>query len=116
MNFVKKVLARANLDKFSINSVATGLCETSLRGVESHGVRLLPHYVRSAILGRKNPRPNFKFKKTFPALGVLDADNGFDVNTFKDLDTVYRDIFFHEKHGFFQVATLNKFTKGGKYC
>lgn len=77
MNFVKKVLARANLDKFSINSVATGLCETSLRGVESHGVRLLPHYVRSAILGRKNPRPNFKFKKTFPALGVLDADNGF---------------------------------------
>ena len=45
---------------------------------------------------------------------ILDADNGFDVNTFRDLDTVYRDIFFHEKHGFFQVATLNKFTKGGK--
>ena len=77
LKFVKEILFKVNLDRFSIDSVATGLCETTLRGVDSHGVRLLPHYVRSALMGRKNPRPSFKFKKTFPAIGVLDADNGF---------------------------------------
>ena len=75
--FTKKILKKAGLDKFSINSVATGLCETSLRGVESHGIRLLPHYVNSALHGRKNPKPKFKFKKKFLSIGVLNADNAF---------------------------------------
>ena len=57
--------------------MSNGLCETSLRGVDSHGIRLLPHYINSAINGRKNPKPNFVFKKTFPSIGYLDADNGF---------------------------------------
>ena len=51
--------------------------EASLRGVDSHGVRLLNHYVLSAVKGRKNPKPNYKFYKSFPALGVLNADNAF---------------------------------------
>jgi|TARA_Y100000294_G_scaffold177416_1_gene202728 LDH2 family malate/lactate/ureidoglycolate dehydrogenase len=38
---------------------------------------LLPHYVKSALSGRKNPKPSFQFNKKFPALGVLDADNAF---------------------------------------
>ena len=49
-------------------SVTLGLCETSLRGVDSHGIRLLNHYVLSAVKGRKNPKPNYKFYKSFPAL------------------------------------------------
>tara|TARA_E500000178_G_scaffold348646_1_gene404084 strand:+ start:1070 stop:2113 length:1044 start_codon:yes stop_codon:yes gene_type:complete len=77
LNFTKKILIKAGLDKFSTFSVSTGLCETSLRGVESHGIRLLNHYVKSALLGRKNPRPKFRFTKKFPAITVLDADNAF---------------------------------------
>ncbi|MEQ8193809.1 MAG: Ldh family oxidoreductase [Rhodospirillales bacterium] len=75
--FTRAVLDKAGLDAFSADSVTTGLCETSLRGVDSHGIRLLPHYVDSALSGRKNPKPNFMFKRTFPAMGLLDADNGF---------------------------------------
>ena len=75
--FLLKVLKKAGLDKHSADSVATGLYETSLRGVDSHGVRLINHYVYSAINGRKNPKPKYKFVKTFPALGVLNADNAF---------------------------------------
>ncbi len=71
------MLDRAGLDTFSRDAVATGLCETSLRGVDSHGIRLLPHYVRSAQKGRKNPRPTMRFTATFPAFGLLDADNAF---------------------------------------
>jgi len=48
-----------------------------LRGVDSHGVRLLPHYFQSALRGRKNPKPHFIFKKTFPSIGHLDADDAF---------------------------------------
>jgi ureidoglycolate dehydrogenase (NAD+) len=76
-NFVFKVLIKVGLDKHSAESVTMGLCETSLRGVDSHGIRLLNHYVYSAIKGRKNPKPKYKFYKSFPALGVLNADNAF---------------------------------------
>ena len=65
------------MDNFSATSVSQGLCETSLRGVDSHGIKLLYHYVNSALKGRKNPRPKFYFKKKFPSLGVLNADNAF---------------------------------------
>ena len=59
--FLLKVLKKAGLDKHSADSVATGLYETSLRGVDSHGVRLINHYVYSAINGRKNPKPKYKW-------------------------------------------------------
>lgn len=75
--FTNAVLEKAGLDDFSRDAVANGLCETSLRGVDSHGIRLLPHYAASALSGRKNPRPDFAFKKPFPSMGVLDADDGF---------------------------------------
>ena len=70
-------MLKVGLDNHSIDSVANGLCETSLRGVDSHGIRLLPHYVNSAINGRKNSKPKFIFHQTFPSIGYLDADNGF---------------------------------------
>lgn len=75
--FTDSLLGAAGLDDFSRRSVTVGLCETSLRGVDSHGIRLLPHYTRSALSGRKNPRPDFRFQKNFPAIGLLDADNAF---------------------------------------
>ncbi len=75
--FAKKLLLKIGLDNFSANTVTHGLCEASLRGVTSHGIRLLPHYVNSALNGRKNPKPKFKFKKNFLSLGTLDADNAF---------------------------------------
>jgi ureidoglycolate dehydrogenase (NAD+) len=75
--FTTEVLKKTGLDKFSRDSVALGLCETSLRGVDSHGIRLLPHYIDSALKGRKNPKPNFKFFKKYNALATLDADNAF---------------------------------------
>ena len=76
-DFTQGVLENAGLDRFSCDAVTTGLCETSLRGVDSHGIRLLPHYAASALSGRKNPTPDMKLSQTFPAFGRLDADNAF---------------------------------------
>ena len=77
LSFVEKTMMKVGVNKFSSRSVAYGLCFTSLRGVDSHGINLLPHYILSAINGRKNGRPKFKFKKVFPAMALLDADDGF---------------------------------------
>ena len=57
--------------------IAYCLCETSLRGVDSHGIKLLPHYLKSAEYGRKNPKPKFEIKKKYPCLIKLNADDAF---------------------------------------
>ena len=53
LNFSQSLLKNL-AHEFSLSSVALGLCETSLRGVDSHGIRLLPHYVESALKGGKS--------------------------------------------------------------
>ena len=63
LNFSYKVLKKINLDTYSAKTVSKGLCMASLRGVDSHGIKLLPHYVQSGLLGRKNIAPKFKFYK-----------------------------------------------------
>ena len=77
IKFHREILTKAGLDSETNEAVTSGLCETSLRGVDSHGIRLLPHYTRSALSGRKNPKPNYRYTQKFPAFGVLDADNTF---------------------------------------
>tara|TARA_A100001015_G_scaffold310052_1_gene410643 strand:+ start:218 stop:1252 length:1035 start_codon:yes stop_codon:yes gene_type:complete len=77
LNFTEKLFLSVNLDNETAKAVSFGLCETSLRGVDSHGIRLIPHYIESALKGRKNPRPKYKFEQKFPTFGCLDADNTF---------------------------------------
>ena len=52
IEFHREILRTIGLYKHSIESVTIGLCETSLRGVDPHGVCLLPHYDNSALSGR----------------------------------------------------------------
>lgn len=47
----------------------------SLHGVDSHGVRLLAHYVRALQAGRLNGRPKLRFLRTGAAAGMLHADH-----------------------------------------
>ena len=77
LTFTEKIFKKVGLDDFSRKAVSLGLCEASLRGVDSHGIKLFPHYVKSSILGRKNARPKFRFYKKLDSAYLLDADNGF---------------------------------------
>ncbi|MFH1791582.1 MAG: Ldh family oxidoreductase [Candidatus Omnitrophota bacterium] len=74
---LKQILAKAGVRKDVAGLVADGLIQTSLRGVDSHGIRLLPHYIRGVKGGRINPNPEYKFKKTSASTGLLDADHTF---------------------------------------
>ena len=75
--FLFDVLCRAEVASQDAGHVADGLVQASLRGVDSHGVRLFPHYLRALKAGRINGRPNYRFQQTAPAAGVLDADHAF---------------------------------------
>jgi ureidoglycolate dehydrogenase (NAD+) len=77
LGFTNALLKKVGLSEHSRESVAEGLCNASLRGVDSHGIRLLPHYVNSAVSGRKNGNPKYQIFETYPSAIALDADNAF---------------------------------------
>ena len=61
----------------AVEHVTASLLETSLRGVDSHGIRLLPHYCRAVEGGRINRSPDFLIQRRAAAAATLDARDGF---------------------------------------
>jgi LDH2 family malate/lactate/ureidoglycolate dehydrogenase len=74
--FAREAFLRAGVDAAVAEETARALWLTSLRGVDSHGLRLLPHYIAGIEGGRLNPKPNFKFERSAASTGRLDADHG----------------------------------------
>lgn len=70
-------LERRGVNPESLAHVAASLIQTSLRGVDSHGINLFPHYCRAAETGRVNANPRMTFEKTAAGTGVFDADHAF---------------------------------------
>ena len=99
------LLRKNGADIFSADSVSIGLAETSLRGVDSHGIRLLPHYLNALKNGRVNGNPNFKIVNKFPAFVSLDADNAFGhAAGFKSIDI---GIELAKEYGISAISVLN---------
>jgi len=55
-------------------TTAEMMIETDLRGVDSHGISMLPTYDREFRSGRLNMRPVFKTVREGPAVALIDAD------------------------------------------
>ena len=105
LSFSVKILKLSGVDSKIAKVVAEGLCQTSLRGVDSHGIRLLPHYSESAIKGRKNPQPKIIFKKPFPSFGILDANHTF--GHYACIKAVDKGILMAKKNGISAVSVYN---------
>ena len=112
--FTSNILKATGLDDFSTHAVSTGLCETSLRGVDSHGIKLLPHYVNSALSGRKNVKPNFKVKNSYAALASLDADNAFGHSA--GYKAVELGMEYANKYGISAISVFNSSHPGAMSC
>jgi LDH2 family malate/lactate/ureidoglycolate dehydrogenase len=76
-SFVSSCLEKAGADRPSTEAVTRSLVGASLRGVDSHGVRLLPHYLKALAGGRINGSPRLNFARLSTGTGRLDADDGF---------------------------------------
>lgn len=76
-DLLDRVLTRHGVRPEIAGHVSRGLIETSLRGVDSHGVQLFPHYIDALRAGRINGAPNLRFTRESPATAALDADHTF---------------------------------------
>jgi ureidoglycolate dehydrogenase (NAD+) len=72
-----QTLAAVKVDQTVAHHVVEGLVSTSLRGVDSHGIRLFPHYVKVVKAGRVNGHPQYQFHKGGESVGRLDADHTY---------------------------------------
>ncbi|WP_353646799.1 Ldh family oxidoreductase [Mesorhizobium sp. WSM2239] len=74
--FCRSALLAAGADEPTADAATKAMMHGSLLGVDSHGVRLLDHYVRVIGGGRVNPRPSVRISHGFGAVASLDADDG----------------------------------------
>jgi ureidoglycolate dehydrogenase (NAD+) len=68
------ILVEKKISQDVATHVASSTIETSLRGVDSHGINLFPHYARIATSGRINSEAKVTEKLVAPSLAVVDAD------------------------------------------
>ena len=74
---IYELLTAAGANEASATAVTQALSTASRMGTDSHGLRLLPHYLRALEGGRINPKPETEFTALMPATGRINADNGF---------------------------------------
>jgi ureidoglycolate dehydrogenase (NAD+) len=75
--FARQLLLAAGSEDWVAEATAEGLWHASIRATDSHGLRLLPHYLLGIEKGRINPNPKISFDRTAPSTGKLDADHTF---------------------------------------
>jgi len=67
--FCHAALAAVGADAATARDCTSSIMHGSLHGVESHGVRLLPHYVKALQGGRLNKTPELRFTLTHMRIG-----------------------------------------------
>ena len=70
-------LIKKRVPSYIAKTITTSLIETSIRGVDSHGVNLFPHYFNEINLKRLNINPSFNFEQNNLSVGSLDVQNTF---------------------------------------
>lgn len=74
---VDRVLRGAGSGAEEAAIVADHLIEANLRGHDSHGVGVLPAYVRNIGLGRLHPNHHANFLRADPTMAVVDGGMGY---------------------------------------
>ncbi|MAE08887.1 MAG: hypothetical protein CL661_09035 [Bacteroidetes bacterium] len=69
------VLSTEGLNDVSIKHLTDSMISTSLRGTDSHGINLFPHYINAIRSGRISKKPAFNFAKGSNTTVILDADH-----------------------------------------
>ena len=115
LEFALNALTAAGTEVESARSVANALTETSLRGIDSHGIRLLLHYVKVVQGGRINANPKLTFTQTGASTGIVDGDNGFGHHA--SFFAIDRAVELAESNGVGAVSVINSshFGAAGSY-
>jgi LDH2 family malate/lactate/ureidoglycolate dehydrogenase len=73
--FCLAAFAGSGADAATAEAATRAMLHASRIGVDSHGVRLLPHYLKVIEGGRVNGRPTLRFLRNFGCTALLDADD-----------------------------------------
>ncbi|MGO4355233.1 Ldh family oxidoreductase [Rhizobium sp. RAF36] len=73
--FCERVLIASGASQSTAEAATRAMMHGTRHGIDSHGVRLLAHYVKGLTEGRLNPNPALKLASAFGAIASLDADN-----------------------------------------
>jgi LDH2 family malate/lactate/ureidoglycolate dehydrogenase len=73
--FCREALSACGADEPTQTACTNSIMHGSIHGVDSHGVRLLPHYIAVFETGRLNRTPNLNFTQVKAGTGILDGDN-----------------------------------------
>ena len=72
-----RILVAAGASEADARIVADDLVDGNLAGHDSHGVGMLPHYVRGILGGRVDPRAHAAFEERAAAVIAVDGRKGF---------------------------------------
>jgi L-2-hydroxycarboxylate dehydrogenase (NAD+) len=75
-DFVVRAFLKVGVPEEDARIAAGMLVGTDLRGIDSHGVARLFHYIRGLKEGRINPKPETRVISQAPATAILDGDHG----------------------------------------
>ncbi|MBI1621266.1 Ldh family oxidoreductase [Aquamicrobium zhengzhouense] len=72
--FCRAIFVGCGADEATANAATDAMMHGSRHGIDSHGVRLLDHYVTALEGGRIKKQPVIRFAAQLGAVGTLDAD------------------------------------------
>ena len=78
--FFDSILSKLSVQKKDRNLLIKSLLDSSIRGVDSHGIRLFSHYVKCIENGRIKAKPKMKLIKKNRGVAVYDADDGLGLS------------------------------------
>jgi LDH2 family malate/lactate/ureidoglycolate dehydrogenase len=76
-DFAREIFIRAGMPPQDAATEAEVILWANLRGVDSHGIQLLPWYVEAVDIGHMKVKPNIQIVKETPATLFIDADHAF---------------------------------------
>lgn len=76
-DYTMKVFQKYDVPEEHAKVIADVLVHANLRGVDSHGVLRLEHYIKRISSGGINTNPKVQFETTSKSTGIMDGDNGF---------------------------------------
>jgi LDH2 family malate/lactate/ureidoglycolate dehydrogenase len=75
-NFAERILLAAKVPPHKASIVATSLVASNLRGMDSHGIQLLPFYIDQLLAGEMDPLTDGRVLSEFGSCMLFDGQNG----------------------------------------
>ncbi len=114
-NFCKALLMAVEVPEAEAQIVSSILVDTSLDGVDTHGVSRLPIYLSRILNGRINPKPTIE-KSLNDAIATVDGDNGLGQLVAYRSMALAIELAKEYGLGFVTVKNSNHFGAASTYC